>query len=122
MLNSDPLMFIETATTKGLSQGQKVFDSRYNTPKIEEQSKLLKEDVETVLLDKKINEEVLVKLESVIELYKMSRPVICDIITTNQRIEGIPFLKDEEKLLIKQSGSDISVNIQDIQDVLIIRI
>ena len=113
---------VETATTKGLSQGQKVFDSRYNTPKIEEQSKLLKEDVETVLLDQKINEEVLVKLESVIELYKMSRPVICDIITTNQRIEGIPFLKDEEKLLIKQSGSDISVNIQDIQDVLIIRI
>lgn len=122
MLNSDPLMFIETVTTKGLSQGQKVFDSRYNTVKKEEKLELPKEPMETITLENKINAETLSKLETVIELYKISRPVICDIVTAYERFEGIPFLKDEEKVVIKQNASDISINLQDIQDVFIIRI
>lgn len=123
MLNSDPLMFIETVTTKGLPQGRTVYDSRYDTIKKEKQPLDDKNEVvEEVIINKELNTEVLNKLDNVVDLYQMSKPVICDIITISERFEGIPFYKDDEKLLIKQNGEDVSINLQEIQEVLILRI
>lgn len=123
MLNSDPLMFIETVTTKGLPQGRTVYDSRYDT--IKKEKPLLddkQEEVEEVVINKEVDVEILNKLDSVVDLYQIAKPVICDIITVSQHFEGIPFYKDDEKLLIKQNGEDVSINLQEIQEVLILRI
>ena len=65
MLNSDPLMFIETAKTKGTSSGRVVYDSRYD-------EKPVVEDVKEELTP--IDEGVLSKIESVVDLYQIYKP------------------------------------------------
>lgn len=125
MFNSDPLMFIETVTTKGLPQGQTVFDSRYDTPKPKKEVNEVLEEKEVEvqpLNNHQLSNETSVKLDSIIDLYHMSKPVICEIVTAVEHYEGIPFYKDNENLLIKKNGEDVSINLQEIQEVLILRI
>ena len=71
---------------------------------------------------KSINQDVLLKIDGVIELYQKIKPVVCDIITKNSSYQGIPYNKDEEYLYIKQNGLDVTLKLEDIEEINILRI
>ncbi|MBQ8293350.1 MAG: hypothetical protein IJX78_06075 [Bacilli bacterium] len=114
MLNSDPLMFIESAHVNVSSKSKTVFDSRYDLPK--------KKEEEILSEPKEISKENLDKLDSILDLYHISKPVVCKIVTSSSSYEGIPFQKENDNLVIKQNGFDTVVNINDIEDIMILRI
>ncbi len=113
MFNTDPLMFIETAATKSASNGQTIYDSRYD-------KKVLVEEPKEELTP--IDEETLSKLESVVDLYRMSKPVLCDIKTLDENIEGIPLEISKEYLYVKHQGDIISLNLNTIKEIIIKRV
>ncbi len=121
MLNSDPLMFIETVTTKGLPQGRTVYDSRYDKVDLSSFKKEESNIEDNLDMNTSIDEETLSKLESVVALYKIAKPVLCNIKTINTKYEGIPFKLQDEDLLIKQNGEDVVININEIQEIMILR-
>ena len=109
MINPEPLMFIDSAKTLNQNKNQVVYDSRYKSVKKEEPIKF-------------INQDVLLKIDGVIELYQKIKPVVCDIITKNSSYQGIPYSKDEEYLYIKQNGLDVTLKLEDIEEINILRI
>ena len=90
MINPEPLMFIDSAKTLNQNKNQVVYDSRYKPIKKEEPIKV-------------INQEVLLKIDGIIELYQKVKPIVCDIVASNNNYQGIPYSKDEEYLYIKQN-------------------
>ena len=112
MFETDPLMFIETATTKGKPSGRTIYDSRYD-----KDIKLETEIKEEVL---KIDEETLSKLESIVELYQLSKPVLCDIKTIDSKYEGIPFEIKDEEVYIKHKGDILSLKVNTILEIIIL--
>lgn len=113
MFNTEPLMFIETAATKSAPSGQTIYDSRYD-------KKVLVEEVKEELTP--IDEETLSKLESVVDLYQMSKPVLCDIKTLDENIEGIPLEINNEYLFVRHQGDTISLNLNTIKEIIIKRV
>lgn len=82
-------MFINTASTKIEKSGEQiVYDSR--SPKVK---KDIKETVTKEFVDDK-------KLNNIIEMYNKNRPVFCNIEVGEEIIEGIPYMKDGEKLSV----------------------
>lgn len=115
MFNSDPLMFIETAGTKSIPNGRTIYDSRYDKNVKLEEKEIVEEDL-------KISEETLSRLESIIELYQMSKPVLCDIKTIDGKYEGIPFEIKDEYVNIKHKGDILSLKLNRIVEIVILRV
>ncbi len=109
MINPEPLMFIDSAKKLNQNKNQVVYDSRYKPIKKEEPIKVT-------------NQDVILKIEGVIELYQKVKPIVCDIITKNTNYQGIPYNKDNEYLFIKQNGEDITLKLEDIEEINILRI
>ena len=116
MFNSDPLMFIETAKTKSIRNGKTIYDSRYDKDiKVEEEKNLNEETFE-------ISEETLTRLESIIELYQMSKPVLCNIKTIDGQYECIPVEIQEECVNVKHRGDILSLKLNRILEIVILRV
>lgn len=109
MINPEPLMFIDSAKTLNQNKNQVVYDSRYKPIKKEEPIKV-------------INQEVLLKIDGIIELYQKVKPIVCDIVASNNNYQGIPYSKDEEYLYIKQNGEEVILKLEDIEEINILRI
>lgn len=107
MINPEPLMFIDSAKTLNQNKNQVVYDSRY---------KPVKEEV------KVINPDILLKIDSVIELYQKVKPVVCEIKTIDNNYEGLPYSKDNEYLYVKQTGEVLRIKLEDIEEINILRI
>ena len=89
MNEKGPLMFINTASTKIEKSGEQVvYDSR--SPKTK---KVIEEIATKEFVDEK-------KLNNIIEMYNRKRPVFCNIEVGEEIIEGVPYMKDGEKLSI----------------------
>jgi hypothetical protein len=117
MLNSDPLMFIETAGTKSVPNGRTIYDSRYDKEvKLEEEKEV--QVVETL----KISEETLSRLESIVELYQMTKPVLCDIKTIDGNYEGIPVEIKDENVYVKHKGDILTLKLNGILEIIILRV
>ena len=104
MINPEPLMFIDSAKTLNQNKNQVVYDSRYKPIKKEEPIKV-------------INQEVLLKIDGIIELYQKVKQIVCDIVASNNNYQGIPYSKDEEYLYIKQNGEEVILKLEDIEEI-----
>ncbi len=107
---SEPLMFIDTAYKVSNQYTQSAYDSRYPKPKVE----VLKVD------EKPIDNNLLLKLDSIISLYNKDRPVVCEILSDNL-YECIPYAKDNNSLYVKQNGENKQIKLSDISDIFIVR-
>ena len=112
MLNPEPLIFIDSANELNQNKNQTVYDSRYK------QVDKVKEEV----IIKELDKDIVNKLDAIIELYMKNKMVICEVITTDDRYEGIPVSKDDNNLVLKQQGLVNLISLDKIVEVNILRI
>lgn len=131
--NKGPLMFINTVNTQiDDSSDQKVYDSRdnlqkknlasmtnkpkeiqnYDSPK---EDYPLKEPVKPKFIEER-------KIRNIIEMYLKDKPVLCNIISNDLEIIGIPFKLDNSILYVKTSEDQCeNIKLDDITDIIIIK-
>lgn len=111
MLNPEPLIFIDSANKVNQNKNQTVYDSRYQQPLAKEEE-----------MPKKVDVDILNKIEAIIELYLKNKMIICEVITIDNRYEGIPINKEGHNLVLKQNGSITLISMNTIVEVNILRI
>lgn len=118
----EPLMFIHTVSTPIITNGSKrYFDSRDKNKenriidnKINLTNKIKKRNIDEILLN---------KINNIIQMYKMSNPILCLVETSNnESIEGIPYQIDNERLFIKVNEDTIEIQLNEINDVIILKV
>lgn len=131
--NKGPLMFINTVNTQiEDSNDQKIYDSRMNTQKKVKEN--LANSNEEIEVSKPLNSDYQNKeqikprfieerkLKNIIEMYHKDRPVLCNIISGELEIIGIPFKLDDSLLYIKTSEDQCeNIMVDEITDIIIIR-
>ncbi|MCK9471041.1 MAG: hypothetical protein WC006_07350 [Bacilli bacterium] len=131
--NKGPLMFINTVNTQiDDSKDQKIYDSRENLPK-KHKINVSNPKEDNVLSNPPVEEQISKeplkprfieerKIRNIIEMYHKDRPVLCNIISGDLEIIGIPYKLDDCLLYVKTS-EDQSENIKldDITDIIIIK-
>lgn len=110
--NKGPLMFINTVNTEIKNTNeQEIFDSRVDKKK--------KKNNENIDKTKSFEER---KIKNIIEMYNNNKPILCNIITINEEIIGIPYKLLDNILYLKLSETEEKeINLDDILDVIIIR-
>lgn len=110
--NKGPLMFINTVNTEIKNTNeQEIFDSR-----VDKKKKKNEEDID----DSKSFEER--KIKNIIDMYNKNKPILCNIITTNGEIIGIPYKMLDNVLYIKLTEKEEKeIILDDILDIIIIR-
>lgn len=111
MLNPEPLIFIDSANKVNQNKNQTVYDSRHQQPLTKEEE-----------MPKKVDVDILNKIEAIIELYLKNKMIICEVITIDNRYEGIPINKEGHNLVLKQNGSITLISMNTIVEVNILRI
>lgn len=139
--NKGPLMFINTVNTQiEDSTEQKVFDSRSKDPKkkidsADKQVNPIKDDYTTELPSNHIEEVYYSverenrpdfierrKIKNIIEMYEKDRPVLCNVISNDLEIIGVPFKLEDTNLLIKTKEDHYEkIDINNITDLIIIK-
>ena len=101
----EPLMFIHTVSTPILSNGsKKYYDSREAS--------------------NKTNDRLLYqKIQNIIQMYEKGHPIPCLIETrNNESFEGVPTKIENDELITIQNGETNRVLLNDIKDVIILKI
>lgn len=119
----EPLMFIHTVSTPIITNGsRRYFDSRDKNIKTVVNKDNLSKPIQ-IIKKKSIDEILLNKINNIIQMYKMSNPVLCIVETTNnESIEGIPYQIDNEILSVKTNEDIIEINLYEINDVIILKV
>lgn len=126
MLNDKgPMLFINSVNTQvDESSQQKVYDSRVSVnSKDEKQSTKDTSNASAEASDaNKLEFLETRKLNNIIEMYHKRRPVLCNIIVGDREVVGIPYQKDDNKLLVS-IGEEVTeeLNIDDIDEIIIIK-
>lgn len=128
--NKGPLMFINTVNTEiEETKDQEIFDSskavkkkninmannqeEKNNDYIEDN--LFKENVKPKFIEER-------KIKNIIEMYHKDRPVLCNIITNDIEIIGIPYMLDDSLLYVKTSEDQCkNIKLDAITDIIIIK-
>ena len=123
----EPLMFIHTVSTPILSNGsKKYYDSR------EASNKTNASTIPTiipyeVLLERNrgrtIDRLLYQKIQNIIQMYEKGHPIPCLIETrNNESFEGVPTKIENDELITIQNGETNRVLLNDIKDVIILKI
>lgn len=122
----DPLLFIHTVTTPILSNGsQRYYDSR--NPELSKKDKKVGINFKSnKIIDINNNNEksiLINKLNNLIQMFNQNQ-VIPTIIETkyNQSFEGIPCKVENNILFLNQNTNCIKIPLEDILDVIILKI
>ncbi len=112
----EPLMFIHTVSTPITTSSSRVtYDSRDGKNINITKKEFCKKDQIDLLLFKKI--------QNIIQMYKQGTGVECLIETSNnESIEGIPFDIIDEEVLINQNEQVIKITLNEIIDVIILKL
>lgn len=123
----EPLMFIHTVSTPILSNGsKKYYDSR------EASNKTNASTIPTIIPDEVLLERnrgrtidrlLYQKIQNIIQMYEKGHPIPCLIETrNNESFEGIPTKIENDELITIQNGETNRVLLNDIKDVIILKI
>lgn len=112
----EPLMFIHTVSTPICSNGSRqCYDSR--------DDKGLKKIIKPIKEKKGIDDLLKQKINNIVQMYQISNGIPCLIETkNNESIEGIPYKLIDGNLAIKQDDNTIFVSLEDIKDIVILKI
>jgi len=122
----EPLMFIHTVSTPILSNGsKKYYDSR------EASNKTNASTIPTIIPDEVLLERnrgrtidrlLYQKIQNIIQMYEKGHPIPCLIETrNNESFEGVPTKIENDELITIQNGETNRV-LNDIKDVIILKI
>ena len=123
----EPLMFIHTVSTPILSNGsKKYYDSREASNKTNA-STIPTIIHDEVLLERKrgrtIDRLLYQKIQNIIQMYEKGHPIPCLIETrNNESFEGVPTKIENDELITIQNGETNRVLLNDIKDVIILKI
>ena len=123
----EPLMFIHTVSTPILSNGsKKYYDSR------EASNKTNASTIPTIIPDEVLLERnrgrtidrlLYQKIQNIIQMYEKGHPIPCLIETrNNESFEGEPTKIENDELITIQNGETNRVLLNDIKDVIILKI
>ena len=123
----EPLMFIHTVSTPILSNGsKKYYDSR------EASNKTNASTIPTIITDEVLLERnrgrtidrlLYQKIQNIIQMYEKGHPIPCLIETrNNESFEGVPTKIENDELITIQNGETNRVLLNDIKDVIILKI
>lgn len=123
----EPLMFIHTVSTPILSNGsKKYYDSR------ETSNKTNASTIPTIIPDEVLLERnrgrtidrlLYQKIQNIIQMYEKGHPIPCLIETrNNESFEGVPTKIENDELITIQNGETNRVLLNDIKDVIILKI
>ena len=123
----EPLMFIHTVSTPILSNGsKKYYDSR------EASNKTNASTIPTIIPDEVLLERnrgrtidrlLHQKIQNIIQMYEKGHPIPCLIETrNNESFEGVPTKIENDELITIQNGETNRVLLNDIKDVIILKI
>ena len=123
----EPLMFIHTVSTPILSNGsKKYYDSR------EASNKTNASTIPTIIPDEVLLERnrgrtidrlLYQKIQNIIQMYEKGHPIPCLIETrNNESFEGVPTKIENDELITIQDGETNRVLLNDIKDVIILKI
>ena len=123
----EPLMFIHTVSTPILSNGsKKYYDSR------EASNKTKASTIPTIIPDEVLLERnrgrtidrlLYQKIQNIIQMYEKGHPIPCLIETrNNESFEGVPTKIENDELITIQNGETNRVLLNDIKDVIILKI
>ena len=123
----EPLMFIHTVSTPVLSNGsKKYYDSR------EASNKTNASTIPTIIPDEVLLERnrgrtidrlLYQKIQNIIQMYEKGHPIPCLIETrNNESFEGVPTKIENDELITIQNGETNRVLLNDIKDVIILKI
>lgn len=123
----EPLMFIHTVSTPILSNGsKKYYDSR------EASNKTNASTIPTIIPDEVLLERnrgrtidrlLYQKIQNIIQMYEKGHPIPCLIETRNNKsFEGVPTKIENDELITIQNGETNRVLLNDIKDVIILKI
>ncbi|CDC70168.1 MAG TPA: hypothetical protein DCR62_04795 [Acholeplasmatales bacterium] len=123
----EPLMFIHTVSTPILSNGsKKYYDSR------EASNKTNASTIPTIIPDEVLLERnrgrtidrlLYQKIQNIIQMYEKGHPIPCLIETrNNESFEGVPTKIENDELITIQNGETNRVLLNDIKDVIILKI
>lgn len=123
----EPLMFIHTVSTPILSNGsKKYYDSR------EASNKTNASTIPTIIPDEVLLERnrgrtidrlLYQKIQNIIQMYEKGHSIPCLIETrNNESFEGVPTKIENDELITIQNGETNRVLLNDIKDVIILKI
>ena len=123
----EPLMFIHTVSTPILSNGsKKYYDSR------EASNKTNASTIPTIIPDEVLLERnrgrtidrlLYQKIQNIIQMYEKGHPIPCLIETrNNESFEGVPTKIENDELITIQNGETNRVLLNDIKDVIILKL
>ena len=123
----EPLMFIHTVSTPILSNGsKKYYDSR------EASNKTNASTIPTIIPDEVLLERnrgrtldrlLYQKIQNIIQMYEKGHPIPCLIETrNNESFEGVPTKIENDELITIQNGETNRILLNDIKDVIILKI
>ena len=123
----EPLMFIHTVSTPILSNGsKKYYDSR------EASNKTNASTIPTIIPDEVLLERnrgrtidrlLYQKIQNIIQMYEKGHPIPCLIETrNNESFEGVPTKIENDELITIPNGETHRVLLNDIKDVIILKI
>ena len=123
----EPLMFIHTVSTPILSNGsKKYYDSR------EASNKTNASTIPTIIPDEVLLERnrgrtidrlLYQKIQNIIQMYEKGHAIPCLIETrNNESFEGVPTKIENDELITIQNGETNRVLLNDIKDVIILKI
>ena len=123
----EPLIFIHTVSTPILSNGsKKYYDSR------EASNKTNASTIPTIIPDEVLLERnrgrtidrlLYQKIQNIIQMYEKGHPIPCLIETrNNESFEGVPTKIENDELITIQNGETNRVLLNDIKDVIILKI
>ena len=123
----EPLMFIHTVSTPILSNGsKKYYDSR------EASNKTNASTIPTIIPDEVLLERnrgrtidrlLYQKIQNIIQMYEKGHPIPCLIETrNNESFGGVPTKIENDELITIQNGETNRVLLNDIKDVIILKI
>ena len=123
----EPLMFIHTVSTPILSNGsKKYYDSR------EASNKTNASTIPTIIPDEVLLERnrgrtidrlLYQKIQNIIQMYEKGHTIPCLIETrNNESFEGVPTKIENDELITIQNGETNRVLLNDIKDVIILKI
>lgn len=112
----EPLMFIHTVSTPIMtSSSRRYYDSRdKKTRPVANYS---------IIPNRPIDELLFRKIQNLIQMYEKNYEIPCLIETKdNESIEGIPYRLEQEILLLKKEQETITIPLNKIKDVIILKI
>lgn len=149
MKNNKPILFINSAHSNNFDgPNQYVYDSRYNKEKIiikPEQKDILPRKVKTrnesnekpvkevaigvqdqeqakIVRDEKNNEKLLNKIELLNKRAKLSRFVLVSVTTNDEKFEGYFKEYDEDSIILSVDNSELNIEINEIEDITILKV